>query len=63
MAEIVNLRRVRKAKQRAERAAAADDNRVRHGVSKAERKLAEAKREKEKRALDGHETEEQEGSS
>ena len=58
MAEIVNLRRARKAKQRAERAEKADANRARHGISKAERRLAEAKRIKDLRELDGHKSEE-----
>ncbi len=57
MAEIVNLRRARKAKQRADRAEDAAANRVRHGVSKTERKLAEAKRKQDARELDGHKTE------
>ena len=34
MAEIVNLRRARKDKARAEKAAEADANRVKHGVAK-----------------------------
>ena len=53
MAEIVNLRRVRKARQKAEDAAAADANRARHGRTKAERTAAEAEAERLRRVLDG----------
>ncbi len=42
MAEIVNLRRVKKAKARAEKEAGASANRAKHGVAKSERDLAEA---------------------
>jgi hypothetical protein len=44
MAEIVNLRRVKKAKARAEKEAGADANRAKHGVAKSERDLAEARK-------------------
>jgi hypothetical protein len=46
MAEIVNLRRARKAKARATEAAEADANRVKHGVAKKVRDLAHAQNEK-----------------
>jgi hypothetical protein len=46
MAEIVNLRRARKAKGRAEKDRAADANRVKHGVAKPVRDLAKARTEK-----------------
>jgi hypothetical protein len=52
MGEIVNLRRVKKAKARAEKTAQADANRVKHGVAKVVRKLAEARGEIENRKLD-----------
>jgi len=54
VAEIVNLRRVKKAKARAEKSAEADANRVKHGVAKNVHKLAQARGEKDKRALEGH---------
>lgn len=41
-AEIVNLRRARKAKLRSEKEQRAAENRVRHGLTKAERQAAEA---------------------
>ena len=55
MAELVNLRRVRreKARQVAESTAAA--NRLQHGRSKAERALAERQRTKADRDLAAHE--------
>lgn len=49
MAELVNLRRVRKAKARAEASAQADNNRVKHGVPKRERELAKAQAAKTER--------------
>ena len=53
MAEIVNLRQVRKAKKRASDAAAADANRARHGASKAERRLTQGEAARLARTLDG----------
>jgi hypothetical protein len=53
-AEIVNLRRVKKAKARAEKSTMADANRAKHGVAKRVRDLAEARGEKEKQKLDEH---------
>jgi hypothetical protein len=58
MAEIVNLRQVRKAKKRAEDAAAANANRARHGASKAERRLTQDEAARLARALDGARREE-----
>jgi hypothetical protein len=54
MAEIVNLRRARKAKGRAEKDRAADANRAKHGVAKSTRDLAKARAEKDKNAADRH---------
>lgn len=54
-ADIVNLRRFRKQKQRAQKAADADANRARHGLSKAERTVLQAEQEQRRRALDGAE--------
>jgi hypothetical protein len=54
MAEIVNLRRARKAKARSEKAAAAAANRVKHGVAKNLRVLAKARGEKAKHDIDAH---------
>jgi len=54
MAEIVNLRRARKAKGRAEKEKAADANRVLHGTPKAVRKLSEAQKNKAEQRLAGH---------
>jgi len=47
MADLINLRRARKAKVKAEKDKAAEANRVAHGTPKALRTLAEARREKE----------------
>ncbi len=53
-ADIVNLRRARKAKTRAEKEREAEANRVKHGTSKFTHDLARARAEKEKRATDAH---------
>ncbi|OJT98093.1 MAG: DUF4169 domain-containing protein [Alphaproteobacteria bacterium 65-7] len=54
MAEIVNLRRARKAKARTEKDATAEANRVKHGTPKALRNLADARREQVAERLSGH---------
>ena len=58
MAEIVNLRRVKKARARAENSAEADANRARHGVAKPLRELAKARDEKAARDLEKHKLDE-----
>lgn len=55
MAEIVNLRRARKAKARDAKAAEADANRTKHGIAKPVRDLAKARAEKDKATADAHE--------
>jgi hypothetical protein len=57
MAEIVNLRRARKARQRAEKEKTAQANRVLHGTPKHLRNLAEARKDKADQALSGHKLE------
>ena len=52
MADIVNLRRARKAKARAGAAKEADENRIRHGSGKAASKLEKARSEKNARDVD-----------
>jgi hypothetical protein len=54
MADLINLRRARKAKGRAEKEKAADANRVLHGTPKAVRKLSEAQKNKAEQRLAGH---------
>ncbi len=53
-AEIVNLRRVRKAKVRVGREQTAAQNRRLHGRTKAEREKEAAERERAVRAIDAH---------
>ena len=60
MAEIVNLRRARKHKARAEKEDKAAANRAKHGTPKAMRDLATARREKEIRDIDAHKRDESE---
>ena len=52
MADLINLRRARKAMARADKDKTAQANRVAHGTPKALRKLEEARREKELSRLD-----------
>ncbi len=59
MGEIVNLRRARKAQQRRLDEDQAQENRVRHGLSRAERQLAEKTRTHEAKKLDGHRLDEE----
>lgn len=53
MAEIVNLRRVRKDRQRRAAEREAEDNRVRHGTPKAMRAVARIESTRQARRLDG----------
>lgn len=53
MAEIVNLNKVRKARQRAEREREASENRAKFGQSKANETRIEAERRRRETALDG----------
>ena len=52
MAEIVNLRRARKAKDRADKDRTAEVNRAKFGTAKSERGLAKARSEKAARDLE-----------
>jgi hypothetical protein len=54
MSEIVNLKRARKSRARAEADEKAQANRAAFGRTKAERKLAKAQSEAEGKKLDGH---------
>ncbi len=54
MSDIVNLKRARKAKERAEAEAKAQANRVAHGRTKTEKKLTKAEQQAAQRKLDGH---------
>lgn len=53
-AEIINLRQVRKQRERERKAAEAAENRTRFGRTKAERTLEELARTRADQALDGH---------
>jgi hypothetical protein len=57
MAEIINLRAVRKAKEKAADRAQADANAVKYGRRKTDKQFESAKAEKARRDLDGHERE------
>jgi hypothetical protein len=54
MAELINLRQVRKRKARAEKDAAAEANRRKHGRSGAEIRATGAERAREAARLEGH---------
>jgi hypothetical protein len=53
VADLVNLRRARKARERAAKAASADQNRIAHGRSAAEKQVARRETERYERRLDG----------
>ena len=57
MAEIINLRAARKAKDRVAARAKGDENAAKFGRTKAEKELEQAQADKAKRDLDGHERE------
>jgi Domain of unknown function (DUF4169) len=57
MAELINLRRARKAKAKAEKSKAAEANRAAHGIAKPVRKLAEARTKKAEQTFSGHKLE------
>ena len=52
--EIVNLRKARKARDRAAREARAAENRIVFGRTRAEREMLEARNQRDTRLLDGH---------
>jgi len=54
MVEIINLRRARKARDKAEKEKTAEANRVLHGTRKHLRKLSEAKKDKAEQRLSEH---------
>jgi hypothetical protein len=54
MADIINLRRARKAKTRDERGKAAEANRIAFGCTRSEKKAAAAERERSDRAIEAH---------
>ena len=54
MADLINLRRARKTRDRARKKAEADANAARHGRSKAERTLTDAQQAKARTDLDAH---------
>jgi hypothetical protein len=54
MSNVVNLRRARKDKARADRKARADENAMKHGTPRAIRDLDAARREQADRRLDQH---------
>ncbi|KAA9009781.1 DUF4169 family protein [Histidinibacterium aquaticum] len=61
MKKVVNLRQVRKTRDRAEEKRRADENAVRHGRSKAQRLLETAQAEAAKRRLDSQKFEDSDG--
>ena len=60
MAEIVNLRRARKAREKAEKEKTAEANRLLHGTPKHLRKLSEAQKDKAEQRLSEHRLEKNE---
>lgn len=62
MAEIINLRMVRKAKARGEAEKQAQANRALHGQGKAAREIAKAEKARAQRLLDGAKRDDPDGS-
>ena len=60
MVEIINLRRARKAKEKADREKTAQANRVLHGTPKHLRKLSQAEKDKAEQRLSGQRLEKNE---
>jgi Domain of unknown function (DUF4169) len=54
MADIINLKRVRKAKMRSEAETHAESNRQKFGRTKAQKQIEKAEQEQAARGLDGH---------
>ena len=54
MGDVINLKQFRKAKERAEKKKKAEENRSKHGTSKAERSLKKAREEREDVEHAGH---------
>lgn len=59
MAEIINLNRARKARQKAGAKATAEANRALHGRSRTEREAQKIERERANRHLEGHKREDE----
>lgn len=57
MAEIINLNRARKARQKAAQAATAATNRLLHGRTRADREAQRIERERADRHIEGHKRE------
>jgi Domain of unknown function (DUF4169) len=57
MTEIINLKRVRKQRARADKEQTAQANRVLHGTPKALRTLEQARKDKTEQAISGHKLE------
>jgi hypothetical protein len=57
VADVINLNKARKARERAQAKTRAEQNRVRHGVAKVEKNKTAAERELAERKLDQHERE------
>jgi hypothetical protein len=58
-AEIINLRRARKAKDKAEKEKTAEANRILHGTPKTLRNLQKARKDKADQGLSGHRLEDE----
>jgi flagellar biosynthesis chaperone FliJ len=54
MTELINLRTIRKRRKREERAAAAESNRAKSGLTRYQKQLAKISNSRSKLKLDGH---------
>lgn len=61
MAELINLNKRRKVKKRLEKEKKAVENRIKFGRTKKEKQIEKQKKERDKRHIDGHKLEKNEG--
>jgi hypothetical protein len=61
MSEIINLKRVRKQRAKAEKDKVAEANRLLHGTPKTVRNLADARKDKDEQVLSSHRLEKEPG--
>lgn len=61
MVDIINLRQARKARKRAEDGSQAEANRLKHGRTKADKRLAEMEKQRQDAVIAGHRRERDKG--
>jgi hypothetical protein len=54
MADFINLNHMRKSRAKEQKLLQAEENRLKHGITKAEKELIKIRKKQEARLLDGH---------